>query len=332
MNRRALLSAAVSTLATASAPGALAQTNRPFAAAVRMSAERGGVSLIIARHGIILAEAYQGAPPDQRWPIGTGTRMFAGLLAATLAEHRLLTLDEPVALTLGDWGAHPVKSTISIRSLLSGASGIAFGRGDTRDLATALALEPHEASGVRFFNDEAPYLLIEEIARRKLLGEGGDGDSALYLTSHVLAGIGCVPIGWTRNPSGAARFDDGVSVSARAWAAAGELIRREGVWRAQQLADDQTIREAMRGSFAEPRAGFGLWIAGDGRARDDLGVDTDLWRSRSPAPQDLAMAAGEGGQRLYIVPSLGLIIVRQSRSPREAWSDAQFLSQVWADL
>jgi CubicO group peptidase (beta-lactamase class C family) len=332
MNRRALLSAAASTLAGASAPGAHAQTNRRFANAIRMSAERGGVSLIIARHGIILAEAYQGAPPSQRWPIGAGTRMFAGLLAATLSQERLLTLDEPVALTLGDWGAHPVKSTISIRALLSGASGIAFGRGDTRDLATALALEPREASGVRFVNDEAPYLLIEEIARRKLLGEGRDGDSALYLTSYVLAAIGCVPIGWTRASTGAARFDDGVSLSARAWAAAGELIRREGVWRAQQLADDQTLREAVRGSFAEPRAGFGLWIAADRRGRDDLGVESDLWRARSPAPSDLAMAAGDGGQRLYIVPSQGLIIVRQSRSAREAWSDAQFLSEVWADL
>jgi CubicO group peptidase (beta-lactamase class C family) len=257
--------------------------------------------------------------------------MFAGLLAATLAQERLLTLDEPVALTIGDWGAHPVKSSISIRALLSGASGIAFNRGDTRDLATAIALEPREAPGVRFFNDEAPYLLIEEIARRKLLDDGRDDDVALYLTSRTLATVGCVPIGWTRSASGRTRFDDGVSLSARAWATAGELIRREGVWRAQQLADDQTLREAARGSFAEPRAGFGLWIAG-GPQHGDLGVDTDLWRARSPAPADLAMAAGDGGQRLYIVPSHGLVIARLSRSQREPWSDAQFLSQVWTDL
>jgi CubicO group peptidase (beta-lactamase class C family) len=331
MNRRALLSAAASTLATASVPNALAQTSRPFANALRISAERGGVALIIARHGVVLAEAYQGGRHDQRWPIGAGTRMFAGLLAATLAQERLLTLDEPVALTLGDWGAHPVKSTISIRALLSGASGLAFDRGDARDLATALALEPRAAPGVRFSDDEAPYLLMEEIARRKLLAEGRDGDAALYLTSYALAAIGCIPIGWTRAASGAARFDDGVSLTARAWAAAGELIRREGIWRAQQLADDQTLREAVRGSFAESRAGFGFWIAG-GSARGELGVDTDLWRARSPAPADLAMAAGEGGQRLYIVPSQGLVIARQSRSAREAWSDAQFLTQVWTDL
>jgi hypothetical protein len=48
---------------------------------------------------------------------------------------------------------------------------------------------------------------------------------------------------------------------------------------------------------------------------------------------DFAMAAGQGGQRLYIAPSDGLVIVRQARSlTNSSWSDAQFLSLVWRDL
>ena len=286
----------------------------------------------MGRNGIILAESYTGVSASERLPIGQGSRAFAPLLLASLAQDRLLTLDEPVAATLGDWGAHPVKSTISIRVLASGASGIAFDRRDTRDLATAIALEPREAPGAHFVNDEAPYILIAEIARRKLEAAGREPDPARYLTSPTLGPIGCTPIGWTRAQSGAARFDDGVAVSARGWAQVGELIRREGVWRAAQLADEDTLREAMRGSFAESRAGIGLWLAAIARNRDDLDVDTDLWRAQSPAPTDLAMAAGAGGQRLYIAPSEGLVIVRQSRSASAQWSDAQFLSLLWRDL
>jgi hypothetical protein len=45
------------------------------------------------------------------------------------------------------------------------------------------------------------------------------------------------------------------------------------------------------------------------------------------------MAAGQGGQRLFIVPTQGLVIVRQSRSlEASSWSDAQFLSLIWRDL
>lgn len=334
MDRRTFFAtAAACSVLSASTQWARAQSAQPFGTAASYSAQREGASFLVVRHGIILAEQYTAGGSDTRWPIGTGTRAFMPLLAATLVEDRLMSLDEPVALTLGDWGAHPVKSTISIRVLLSGASGVSFERNGPRDLTTAIALEPRSAPGTQFSDDAAPYVLFAEIARRKLEARGREPDAARYLTTRTLLPIGCVPIGWARGSDGLARFDDGAAVSARGWAQAGELIRREGVWRAQQLADDQALREAVRGSFAEARAGMGLWIAAPGRGRDNFDVETDLWRSSSPAPSDLAMAAGQGGQRLYISPSQGLVIVRQARSLNSSsWSDAQFLSMIWRDL
>lgn len=336
MDRRAFLSAAAACSVVSASSARYARAQQPqhrFGEAIRYSADRNGAALIIVRHGIVLAEDYPGGPAAARWPIGAGTRAFTPLLAASLINDRLMTLDEPVALTIGDWGAHPTKMIISIRSLLSGASGIGFGRGGPRDLAAAIAAEPRDPPGTRFINDEAAYLVFVEIARRKLSAAGREPDPARYLTARTLLPIGCVPIGWLRGQDGAPRFDTGAAVSARGWAQAGELIRREGVWRAQQIADANALREAVRGSFAEPRAGFGLWLAAPGRHRDDLDVDTDLWRGASPAPIDLAMAEGAGGQRLYLSPSDGIVIARLARSDDNAqWSDAQFLSLVWRDL
>jgi len=335
MDRRAFLAtaAACSVVSASTAQLARAQTNQRFATAASYSAQRDGASFLVVRHGVVLAEQYHSGGAATRWPIGMGTRAFMPLLAATLVEDRLMTLDEPVALTLGDWGAHPVKSTISIRVLLSGASGISFEPRGPQDLATAIALEPRQEPGTHFSDDAAPYVLLSEIARRKLEASGREPDAARYLTSRTLLPIGCVPIGWARTSDGLARFDDGAAVSARGWAQVGELIRREGVWRAQQLADDGALREAMRGSFAEARAGIGLWLAARARSRDEFSIDTDLWRAQSPAPPELAMAAGQGGQRLYISPADGLVIVRQARTMTGAsWSDAQFLSLLWRDL
>ncbi len=334
MDRRALLSAATCSVLTASVDYARAQPTTRFGAAAAYSAEHGGAGFLVARHGIVLAEDYPAGAPATRWPIGAGTRAFAPLLAASLVEDDLMSLDEPVAMTLGDWGLHPVKNTISVRMLLSGASGISFPHRGPRDLATALSVEPTDPPGTRFQEDPAPYVLLAEIARRKLEFDGRGSDPARYLTERTLLPIGCVPIGWARSPDGAPRFDDGAAVSTRGWAQAGELIRREGVWRAQQLADNNTLREAVRGSFAESRAGFGLWLAAPSRTRGDtLNVDSDLWRAPSPAPFDLAMAAGESGQRLYLSPSEGLVIVRQAQpTARATWSDAEFLSLVWRGL
>lgn len=335
MDRRAFLlgAAACSAVSASTAQIAGAQTGAPFATAASYSAQRDGATFLVVRHGIILAEHYHAGGSDTRWPIGMGTRAFMPLLAASLIEDRLMTLDEPVAATLGDWGADPVRNTISIRVLLSGASGISFERNDPRNLATALALQPRQAPGTQFSDDAAPYILFSEIARRKLEASGREADPARYLTTRTLLPIGCVPIGWARSSDGLPRFDDGAAVSARGWAQAGELIRRQGVWRAQQLASGNALGEALRGSFAEARAGFGLWLAGRGRGRDEFSIETDLWRASSPAPIDFAMAAGQGGQRLYLAPADGLVIVRQARTlTSSSWSDAQFLSLIWRDL
>lgn len=332
MNRRAFLSAAAACSAlSASQQMARAQATPRFYDAARYSSDHGGVTFLVARHGVVLGEDYPHGAPDARWPLGAGTRVFLPLLAASLVKDRLMSLDEPVALTLGDWGAHPQKSLISVRALLNGTSGIRFGRGGRHDLAAAMALEPSDTLGQSFSDDAASTILFAEIARRKLEASGREPDPARWLTTRTLLPIGCVPIGWARMPDGAPRLDEGAAVTARGLAQAGELIRREGVWRARQLVDDDTLREALRGSFAEPRAGIGLWLAGPDRGGRPP-IDSDLWRASSPAPTDLAMAAGAGGQRLYIAPSQGLVIARQSRNDDGPWSDAQFLSLLWRDL
>lgn len=334
MDRRAFLSAAAAcSLVSASGQFARAQATTRFAAAANYSRDNDGATFLVARHGVVLAEEYADGSATTRWPIGEGTHAFAVLLAASLVEDRLLSLDEPVARTFRDWESNPTKSLISIRQLLSGVSGLAFERRGQRDLAAALVLEPRDTPGVRFANDPAVYVLFAEIARRKLEARGRESDPARYLTSRTLLPIGCVPIGWARASDGAPLLHDGAAVSARGWAQAGELIRRRGVWRAQQLVSERALQEAVRGSVAEPRAGFGLWLAAAGRGLGDLDIGSDLWRSSSPAPQDLVMAAGAGGQRLYISPEEGLIIVRQARGDNARnWSDARFLSLIWRDL
>lgn len=332
MNRRAFLSAAAaSSLVSASARAQSAAPRGRFHTAAAYSAERGGVSFLVVRNGIVLAEDYPGSDANARWPIGAGTKSFAPILAGSLAADGLLSLDDLVAFTFGEWTVHPVKAAISVRALLNGTSGIAF-NGEPRDAAAALALEPAAALGERFIDNPAPYMILVELARRKLAMAGRLPDPAQYLLDRTLCPIGCAPIGWTRGADGAPLLHDGMAVSARGWAQAGELIRRTGVWRATQLLDENAAREALRGTFAEPRRGMGFWLAAAARGADPAGADSDIWRASSPAPMDLAMAAGAGGQRLYIIPSMRMVVVRQSHATTGAWSDAQFLTSVLRDV
>lgn len=334
MNRRAFLASAACTVATGSAAVAQAPAppQGPFAEAARYSADRDGVGFLVVRNGIVLTEDYaNGGGADARWPLGAGTRVFATLLAAALIESGMMRLDEPAANTLVEWEAHPVKAMISIRGLLNGTCGLMFGD-RIGGAVEAVALEPSAPPGERYTDDPARFVILAEIARRKLDRRGRTPDPARYLTENTLIPIGCAPIDWTRGPDGAAFFHDGAAVSTRAWAQVGELVRRQGVWRAQQLVSDNTLREALVGTYAAPRAGMSFWLAAGLRGSDDI-IDSDLWRANPAPPGDLAMAAGSGGQRLYVIPSWNVVIARQARGlePR-GWSDAAFLNLIRRDL
>jgi CubicO group peptidase (beta-lactamase class C family) len=338
MDRRGFITAAAACSVVSASTLPVARAQQPparFSEAIAYSADRGGTTFLVVRNGVVLGEAYQDGNADTRWPIGEGTHAMMPLLMGALVSDRLLRLDDPVSMTLGVW-SDPERQVISTRTLLNGTSGISFGPNDTHDLNTALTLQPPPAQGVvRFSDDAATYFLLAEIARRKLLTYDGATDPAQYLTDRVLGPIGCVPVGWTRNPDGSARFDDGCAVSARGWAEIGELIRRNGVWRAEQIVDNSTMMDTLRGSLIEPRAGFGFWLASATRRSDGLPVNSDLWSASSPAPVDLAMAAGAQGQRLYVVPSRDLVIVRQTRAnvtSAPPWSDAAFLTTIWRNL
>ena len=333
MNRRAFLASAACCLTTASA-GAQTLTAPRFAAAFDYTDAYNGGSLIVVRNGIVRGEHYgPGVGPSSLLPIGAGTRALSTLLAASLVADRLMRLDEPVAMTIGEWGADPIKSQITIDMLLSGLSGVAFAPGGGQALSDALALAPQGPLGARFIDDPAPYVIFAEIARRKLTASSEPPDPANYLTDRTLGAIGCSPIAWARSADGGALLYDGAAASGRGWAGVGELIRRGGVWRAEQLVDGYTIAAATRGNFAEARAGIGLWIAAGVAAGSPPFPATDLWRMNPAAPNDLVMAAGLNGERLYIIPSQDLVIARQPRdASARGWSDADFLPLIWRDL
>jgi CubicO group peptidase (beta-lactamase class C family) len=232
-----------------------------------------------------------------------------------------MTLDEPAANTFPEWALHPQKSQITLRMLLDGTSGLAARR--ELSAAEARSLEPFATPGSRFNDDSVQLALFLEAARSKLTLAGRTPDPALYVTERVLTPIGCGPVEWR----GAASLIDGAVLSARGWAQWGELMRRVGVWRARELIAGSALRDACRGSWVQPRYGFGLWLAWPAPAQAPVYSGSDLWSARPAPPSDLVMAASARGDRLFVLPSQRLVIARQAAAASD-WSDAQFIRLV----
>lgn len=324
MNRRSFIAGSLA--GAALARPADAQT-APFAAAIALHAARGGEALVIQRNGVVWGEHYApSADPYAPRDIGRATSAFIPALVGALVNDRLMRIDEPAAATLTEWEAHPAKSRITVRMLLDLTCGLA-GAGRMLSTPEALALEPIAEPGTAFVYDPAPTRIFLEIARRKLAAADYPGDAAAYITARVFDPVGCAPLIWAREPDGELDLHTGARISARAWARWGELIRRLGVWRAAQVLSSDALRDAARGSWPQPRYGFGLWLAWPSRGDPPPLAGADVWAPSSPAPPDLVMAASAAGDRLYVLPTQGIVVARQARDA-QGWSDAAFLAAL----
>jgi hypothetical protein len=96
------------------------------------------------------------------------------------------------------------------------------------------------------------------------------------------------------------------------------------------------LGQCFHGSSANPAFGMGFWnnsMAGNSTAHE-LDVEDMLapkwyrqnWRGAClcrEAPADLVAAVGSGYQRLFVIPSMQLVVVRQGTFGR--FSDSEFL-------
>jgi hypothetical protein len=124
----------------------------------------------------------------------------------------------------------------------------------------------------------------------------------------------------------------GFMLSARQWLRMGQLILNGG----SPIVSPHSLSMCFRGSSANCSFGMGFWnnaAAADGSGRE-LDVENMLepkWYKQNwhnaclcqSAPSDLVASVGSGYQRLFVIPSMHMILIRQGQFGR--FSDGEFL-------
>jgi len=306
-------------------------------AAWEYSASHHGYSLIVLQNRRVLLERYaDGDGPGARHKIYSGTKGLWCVAAVAAQSDGLLDLDERVADTITEWRDRPGRDRITIRELLNFTAGLDPGfhlHSDgvpDRD-GYAVALPEVAAPGDSFIYGPGQIQVFCEVLRRKLAERGGETPWH-YLTRRVLRPLGIagtVPhrVDALGNPLMAA----GVQLTAREWSRFGEFLLTGG----QRLLPPGALNACLCGTARNPAFGMGFWLnreAPYGRTVNvENSLDYDWWRVDwdaaclcPNAPRDLFVSLGSMGQRLYIIPSLDLVVVRLSGD--SDFSDSQFLS------
>jgi CubicO group peptidase (beta-lactamase class C family) len=307
------------------------------ARAAKYSEKERGISMLAMQNGRTVFEHYaNGGASNGRWPIFSGTKSFWGVAALCAVKEGLIRLDDRVADTITEWRNDPLRSQITIRELLHFTDGIEAASHlqspSIRDRnGMAMRLRIVARPGSAFIYGPSHLQIFLELLRRKLHGR----TATSYLEEHVLNPLGLYDLNYKKDSRGHPLAATGFELTAREWARFGELVLGHGSYRGHQVVPASLLREAFVGSPANPSYGMTFWLnreAGTFAREVNIEKMLDLpwqradWRDicicRS-APSDMVVALGSDYQRLFIIPSMNALIVRQGSNAK--FSDAHFL-------
>lgn len=307
------------------------------ARAAKYSEGKRGISMLVMQNGQTIFEHYaNGGDANGAWPIFSGTKSFWGIAALCAVNDGLVRLDEHVADTITEWKGDPRKSQITVRQLLSQTDGIEASSHiqspSMRDRnAMAVRLSILAEPGTRFIYGPSHLQIFGELLRRKL-----DGRTEIsYIEEKLLHPLGIGSLEYKRDARGNPLLATGFELSARQWAQFGEMILGHGNYHGRQIVSASLLGEAFTGSSANPSYGLCFWLNRNSGREIDIEKELDLPWERArwidisicrAAPNDMVVALGSNQQRLYVIPSLRAVIVRQGRESK--FSDAKFLRLV----
>src|SRR5437762_6318165 len=302
-------------------------SNATVRVAAANTASHGGKSFLAIQHGHTLFE--QSAREPRK--IYSGTKAFWGLAALAAAEDGLLNLDERVAETITSWRNDPRKAQMTIRQLLDFDSGLEpqfflhetqSGNRDAAAMRARAVAEPGRA----FIYGPAALQVFHQVLKEKLRGDS----PTHYLERRVLHRLGLRSQRYLADRAGNPLLATGWILSPRQWAKVGQLVLANGA----PVVSRNSLAQCWRGTTANRAFSLGWWnnrAAPDGREFDFEQMLIPKWQNQDwrdgclchDAPGDLVACIGSEGQRLYVIPSLHLIVVRQADGG--SFSDAHFL-------
>ena len=300
-----------------------------LAAAEAYATKTKSVALLVYHRGALRYEKYwPGFDRDTITdPFSAHKTVMGLLMGAAIADGVIKSVDEPAATYLPEW-ANDARNKIRIRDLLQMSSGLEtppFGTWTGLRVTlgseleeTVLALPSVKPPGSDFQYSNANSQVLGIILQR-----ASGKRYAEYLSERLWSRLG-VPTAhvWLDREGGMARTFCCLYTNARSWLKVGRFIVDQGRVGAEQVVPAEWISAMATPAPTNPNYGLQLWIgspAGKERKYNDKTVKA--FHSEPFAADDMIYIDGFGGQRVYMVPSQELIIVRTGEA-RFDWDDA----------
>ncbi|MBT4092210.1 MAG: serine hydrolase [Deltaproteobacteria bacterium] len=274
---------------------------------------------LILSYGRIVKEAYWDSTPESTYDVFSLQKSLVSILVGIAQEKGLIDIHNPVSAYLGaGWTqvSPDEEIQITIRHLLSMNSGL--------DETLKRETDPES---VWFYNTPAYHYL------KKVIASAACSDLQEAAEKWLTRPINMSDTTWVPRENWV--FPDGTPIvalqtNARDLGRFGLLMLANGRWKNEAVIKDQSYLSAALKSSQQlnPAYGYLWWLNGK------KAFQTAISRTISPgayfptAPADLIAGLGFNDQKLFLVPSQELVIVRLGR-PTE---NSEFQDRLWSLL
>jgi CubicO group peptidase (beta-lactamase class C family) len=296
------------------APQAAGMDPAGVQAALDYAGSHNSTGVVIVRGGKLVAEQYwQGWDQAKADNIYSASKSVTStLVALAIQDGFIKSVDQSAADFVPGWKGTP-KAAITIRHLLTMTSGLkvapAGGPKPGDDLfATTAALPQEHAPGTYWVYNTPAYRMLVRIVEIAV-----HEPAQQYMERRLTGPLGMTHTRWQTSPA-----PDGsnnyywLEASTRDMARFGLFAAHKGRWNGKQIVPAAWIAEATRPSQELNRSyGYLWWLNGQPSymlpALRPTVLQGELWPE---CPADMFAALGAMDKKIYVVPSLDLVVVR----------------------
>jgi len=282
-------------------------------------------AVIVARHGRLVAEGYfNGFGPDALHDLRSAGKSFISALAGIAVGQGLFAVDDPIAQLIPQFDQHANmsdrKRAITVRHLLNMSSGL-----DCSDWTTS---SPGWEERMYTQKDWVGFILdlpmvfgpgtipsyctggVVVLGHIIAVRSGRNLDD--YADTWLLGPLGINQVIWRRQPDGQATGGTGMRLRPRDAAKLGQLYLDGGLWNGVRVVPEAWVIESQLRATTLGGDGYGF-----------------LWWKRSFLDShgrtvDAFFASGNGGNFVFVLPALELVVTFTGSNYNSDLSDQPF--------
>ena len=308
-------------------PASLGWCQTPLDSLIAFAGRKRSKSLLILKDGRMVVEQYYGTfTADSAWYWASAGKSLTATLVGLARQDGQLSLSDSTSQYLGRWtsATRPQQRPIQLLHQLTMTTGL----NDVppvpcdNESTTPACLRYLAPPATRWAYHTGAYRTLQNV----LVQASGATSMTAYTSQRLGNRIGMAGL-WS---------NDVFYSKARSMARFGLFILARGAWNGTQILTDAAYFQAMTTPSQTLNRSYGYlwWLNGQSSYRLPGPQQTVFPGPLIPsAPADLIAALGKNDQKIYVVPSLGLVVVRQGNSAGASLLAASsFDTELWTKI